>query len=115
MSSHGPNAYHPDGTESLLWALCESPTLNVRCSVGSGDPALAVFHTPNGCAARPDDKFQAVCDNHMITDGLGEGSRPILDLTIGERWSQEGGLTLPLRLGFSALQLQDFLSTIPEG
>lgn len=75
------------------------PTADVRCSLGDNSPAVAVFHTPQGCAARPEDKIQALCPQHIETDGLGEGAIPILDLTLGETWSDEAGLVLPLSLG----------------
>jgi hypothetical protein len=105
---------HPDGTASLLKALAENPGADIRCSLTPIDPAVAVYHTPQGCAARPDDRFQALCLQHIETDGIRADSRPILDLTAEETWSKEAGLALPLRLGYSALDLQHFLQNLTQ-
>lgn len=95
----------------MLYALAEEPAANVRCSVDPGDPAIAVYQTPRGCAARPDDRVQALCGQHIETDGISEGSRPLVDLTEGGAWSAQAGLVLPLRLGYNALQLTQFLES----
>lgn len=102
----------PDGTVSLLTVIAEHPTADIRCSLAADDPAVAVYYTPNGCVARPDDRFQALCLQHIETDGIRGGARPILDLSAGETWSNQAGLRLPLALGFSALDLHTFLNDL---
>ena len=104
----------PDGTVSLLFAIAARPDVAVGCSLAPGEPALAVYHTPQGCAARPDDRFQALCWNHIETDGLRDGAEPVLDLTIDGAWSREAGLQLPLKLGYSVAQLEVFLAELSQ-
>lgn len=97
-----------------MYALTTAPNLDVRCNLG-GDSAIAVFRTPRGCVARPNDRFQALCLQHIETDGISEGSRPILDLSANEKWSEWVGDEMPLHLGYSVLQLQEFLATLGLG
>lgn len=104
----------PDGTTSLLEILAGNPTANVRCSLAPRDPAVAVYFTPEGCVARPDDRFQALCMQHIETDGIRGDARPILDLSAGEVLSQRASLELPLSLGYSALDLRTFLAGLTQ-
>jgi hypothetical protein len=105
----------PDGTRRLLEALAEYPAADVRCSLGH-EPAAAVFYTPGGCAARPGDKIQALCPQHVVTDGVSAGTRLLLDLSEGERWSRDGECSaeLPLRLGYTTEKLLGYLAALPE-
>ena len=107
-----PHPFYPDGTARLLVRLCVEPATDVRCVLDRALPAVAVYYTPHGCVARPNDLIQALCLQHIETDGISSGSRPILDLTAEEAWSAEAGLDLPLRLEYSVERLRSFLSEL---
>lgn len=106
----------PDGTIRLLGQLGADPQADIRCSHGDGSPAIAVYVTPQGCAARPQDRIQALCLQHIDTDGVSYGSRPILDLTVDNAWSQDAAIETPLTLGYTPRDLSRFLlNLIAEG
>lgn len=105
---------YPDGTAGVLAMLIIDPTADVRCRLHSRDPAVAIYYTPRGCAARSDDTYQPLCLQHIETDGISTGSRPILDLTADGSWSERAGLDLPLSLGYSAIELLELLDSINE-
>jgi hypothetical protein len=42
---------------------------SVPCSLGDGMHAVGHYRTPKGCVARPDDREQDLCAQHVVSDG----------------------------------------------
>lgn len=110
--SYSRRPIHPDGTTALLYRLAEQPQTPIFCSLGEASPAVAIFYTPRGCVARPDDKIQALCLQHIETDGVSEHTCLLVDLTQGEAWSKQASITPPLHLGFTVAQLETVLQRV---
>lgn len=47
-------------------------------------PASYILDTPNGCVCYPDDRVQAICEQHYIKDGMGDGWTVIKELPLPE-------------------------------
>lgn len=78
--------YYPETTE-IIERLRLDPTIGFECSHG-GEPAVGIYEVPRGCVALPGLETQALCPQHIITDGSFEGMFPIVDLSVDAAWSE---------------------------
>lgn len=91
MSMQGPESigkrtYFPE-TQAIIDRLLEDPTAAFDCIHGDG-PAVEIAEVPQGCVAFPGVETQALCPQHILTDGSFEGIYPVVDLTIDAVWSR---------------------------
>lgn len=89
MSGNKPPAGHDYFPETLdiLDQLSADPTTPFKCSHGGGEPAVGIFEVPRGCVALPGLRTQALCPQHVESDGSFEGMRLIIDLSVNGMWS----------------------------
>ena len=91
MRVRGPEAsekreYFPE-TQAIIDSLTENPTLAFECIHG-GEPAVEIAEVPEGCVAFPGVQTQALCGQHVLTDGSFEGMHTVVDLSIDAAWSK---------------------------
>ena len=91
MSVRGPESnekrvYFPE-TQAIIDLLTEDPTIAFECIHG-GEPAVEIAEVPEGCVAFPGQQTQALCGQHVLTDGSFEGMHTVVDLSIDAAWSK---------------------------
>ena len=91
MRTRGPESseqpvYFPE-TQAIIDRLTEDPTLAFECIHG-GEPAVEIAEVPEGCVAFPGQQTQALCPQHVLTDGSFEGMHTVVDLSIDAAWSK---------------------------
>ena len=80
------DVYFPE-TVSILGQLLLEPSADITCSHG-GEPAMAICEVPEGCVALDGLQAQALCEQHIDTDGSFKGMRLIVDLSTNADWSR---------------------------
>ncbi len=119
MGEQDPGAkqpkYFPE-TQAILDRLSEDPTIAFECIHG-GEPAVGIYQVPLGCVAFPGRETQALCPQHVHTDGSFEGMVPIVDLSIDAKWSEHIGeepdYCIMKNPETGELALTDFASRLP--
>lgn len=74
-------------TEAIIEQLTDDPTIAFECLHGDG-PAVGIYDVPGGCVAWPDTETQALCPQHVLTDGSFEGMFLVIDLSLNAAWSK---------------------------
>lgn len=84
-----PRSYYPI-TQEIIEGLKENPTASFECLFEDG-PAVGIYELPGGCVAFPGVETQALCPQHVCTDGSFHGMYPVVDLSIDAAWSDHRG------------------------
>jgi len=82
----GGKEYYP-ATAAIIARLGIDPTEPFECSHG-GEPAAGIYEVPKGCVALPGLETQALCPQHVLTDGSFEGMHLVVDLSVNAEWSR---------------------------
>ncbi len=78
-------------TRAMIELLRADATTPFTCAHQDSSPAVAIYEVPRGCVALPGLQTQALCPQHVMTDGSFEGMFMVVDLSIGSLWSEHMG------------------------
>lgn len=79
-------------TAKIIEILRVKPTAAFGCLHDDG-PAVGIYESPGGCVAFRGVETQALCPQHVITNGAIQQFDFIVDLTINGAWGEYRGET----------------------